>query len=127
MQSKQHLDRLHSEHHEWKAQLMLSLDETDVLQRRLDETVQRNNDRELMVSVEQLQNRLTHQCTLVEEYLGGIKAHEKEIAAAAMSAPTAADHLLVHDHPEERDRMEQFAKLFNELKRDIYRTIGPWL
>lgn len=122
-----HIQDLHREHGAWKAELLLAQDELAVLENRLQEAAAKNTDAGLRASVESLQNRIFIHRGEVLKILDGIRAHEHELATAAASAPTVADHLRVADHATERDAMDTFVRLFRDFKLEAYRTLAPWM
>jgi hypothetical protein len=109
---------LHAEHQEWTGKMNFYKDELLVIQKRLDEIASKNTDKAVLASVESYQNKLKIQRNEIDVLLHDIKDHENYIENKVGDNP-AADHKSLHDHANERERVEQFEKLFAELRKEF--------
>jgi hypothetical protein len=124
---KKHIAELHEENKTWVSDLTFYRDELKLLQRRLDEVARANTGKDVMVQVEQYQNKIIRQNEVVDTLMHNVKEHESYIQKTIMDNPTASDHKLMNDHPSLRDQMKQFVKLYDEMKHDLYRFLSTAL
>lgn len=117
MQTKKHIQELHSEIQDWKSQLQFVKDTTQTLMKELAEVAQKNNHHEVTAQVESFQNRFIRQNEVCDELNHEVKQADKSLAEKAVGNP-AADHVLVEDMTELRDRTETNFRLFSELRNE---------
>ncbi|CAN5420370.1 hypothetical protein BH09BAC5_BH09BAC5_28520 [soil metagenome] len=110
---------LHTVHTEWLNKLAFYSDEIKVMKGRLEEIASKNNGKEIMAEVEHFQNQLIVQKENIDQTHHDIKAHENVIEANIDKNPTASDHRKLKDHPEMRDAVNSFEKVFNELRHEF--------
>lgn len=118
---------LHHEHMMWLNNLQFRKEEIAILERRMEDVVQRNNQPEVMAQLEHFQNQYIRQREVIDELRHDIKQHENFLEKEAKDKPIAVDHRHFEDHTQLRERMEVFEKLYMELKHDFYRWVGQWM
>lgn len=108
----------HLEHREWLNRLEFYRDEIKIMQNRIGEVASKNTAQEVLAQVEHFQNQLLIQSSHIEKLSHDIRKHESELAAEIAKNPTASDHRRSEVHPEHKEGIETFEKLFNELRRE---------
>ncbi|NND93971.1 MAG: hypothetical protein HKN45_03845 [Flavobacteriales bacterium] len=124
---RKHIDDLHFEHNVWKNQLNFCKDELEFFKRRLEEISQRYTDEDILKRLEHFQNQFIIQRDEIDRFLHDINVHEDHLAKEAMENPVATDHLLMHDHPAERERFDTFNDLYSELKKEYMTYLRRWM
>lgn len=109
----------HSEHTEWINRLAFYNDEIRIMQNRLEEIVNKNTSKEILMEVEHFQNQLLIQARNIQELRRGIKSDESRVQGAILENPVASDHRLAEDHTKERQGFESFEKNFNSLWQEF--------
>jgi uncharacterized membrane protein YgaE (UPF0421/DUF939 family) len=121
------LEVLHGEHREWLNKLDFYKDDLVVLRQRLEEVAARNTVREIMAQVEHFQNLFIIQRNEIDEFRHAIKEHENELQAVINHNPVALNRQRIADHPEYRERMERFEKLFHEFRAELLQFVSKHL
>lgn len=117
-------DELHGEHNQWLSTLQFAKDELAVLERRLEEIVQRNNKPEVMAQVEHFQNQFIREHEVVDELRHAVNEHEQFLQKEAAERPGTITHRRFGDHAKLRDQMATFDKLFAELRAEFQRWLA---
>lgn len=118
---------LHGEHRVWLNKLSFYKDELSIMGNRISEIAHKNTAKEVLSLVERFQNQLIIQKEQIDILNHDIKQHESQLEAAVLHNPTAVDHQKFSDHPEQRDRVETFEKMFNELRGELIRFLSKWM
>jgi hypothetical protein len=124
---KVHADDLHFEHKLWTNQLGLYSEQLIIFQNRLDEIARQNTSKEIMMQVEQYQNKFVIQQNYIDKLLQEFRRDEQHLAKVAQANTVAFDHRLFQDHEKEREQMEIFIKLYTELKNEFYEFLAARL
>jgi predicted RNase H-like nuclease (RuvC/YqgF family) len=119
MDNRKHMSELHAENSEWLEKLNFYKDQIETLTNRLGEVAPKYTNIEVTAQIEHLQNQLIRQREVLDELRHEIKVDDKSLAANAQQNPVASDHRLFNDHPELRDKMQTYEKLFAELKQEF--------
>lgn len=109
----------HLEHRQWLNRLAFYGDEIKIMQNRIAEVASRNTVQEVMAQLEHFQNQLIIQSSTIDQLNHDIKKHEQVIAAEAQKNPVAADHRRTEIHPEQKEAVASFEKVFNELRHEL--------
>ena len=125
--TKKHIDELHSEHRTWKNRLEFADEEIKFFNKRLEEIISKNTSNDIRAKTEQFQNQFLRQKEVLDTYYHDIKLHEEKLSQNASNNPVAADHKLFHDHGDLREKMEDFDRLFKELKQKYFRFLAETL
>lgn len=127
MDSKKTIYQLHEEHKTWLNMLLFYQDELSIMTRRISEIAQKNTSNEVLSMVERFQNQLIIQKDQIETLTHGIKNHASFLEAAVKNNPTAIDHEKFADHRVQRESVEIFEKMFNELRAELIRFLSKWM
>jgi predicted glycoside hydrolase/deacetylase ChbG (UPF0249 family) len=109
----------HLEHREWLNRIAFYRDEVKIMQKRIEEVASKNNGQEVLAQVEHFQNQLIIQTSHLDQLSHDINKHESEIAAEVAKNPVASDHRRSEVHPEHKEGIETFEKLFNALRQEM--------
>jgi hypothetical protein len=118
---------LHSEHREWLNNLDFYKDDIGILKKRLEEVAVKNTSHDVMAMVEHFQNQFIIQRNEIDEFRHAIKEHENRVELAINTNPTAINRQSLSDHPEMRERMIRFEKLFQELRLELMRFVAKYI
>lgn len=118
---------LHDEHREWLNKLDFYKDDLPVLRKRLEEVAAKNTASDVMKMVEHFQNQFIIQRNELDEFRHVIKEHENHLQAAINQNETAINRQSLSDHPEMRERMERYEKLFQEFRMDLLRFVSKYM
>lgn len=109
---------LHEEHKTWLNKLAFYADDLMVLEKRLQEVVSKNTDKEVLAMAHHFENQFIMRKEQIDEMRHSIKEHESYIANKISHNP-AADHVDMHDHPKERNTIETFEKSFADTRTEF--------
>ena len=121
------IDTLHTEHREWLNKLDFYKQDLGFLKNRLEEVASKNTSKDTLALVEHFQNQFIIQKNEMDEFRHAIKEHENLLEAAININPVAINRQRLNDHPEMRERMERFEKLFQELRMELLRFVSKYL
>lgn len=121
------LKDLHYEHNLWRNELRFYKEELGILDNRLKEILSKNTGDEAEANAESYQNRFDIQRERISDLKHRIKGHEQHLVDYAENHPIAIDHVHFTDHAALREEMEQFRKLYAELKESFNRFAVKWM
>ena len=113
------LTEQHVANSEWLNSLAFYKDELKIMQNRIAEIAERNTKPEVLKQVEHFQNMLIIQKNQIDRLRHDIDKQEEELARMALKNPVASDHRRVEFHPEQKQKIELFEKIFNELRHEL--------
>lgn len=122
--AQKYLHELHAEHNQFLSEIALAKDEIKTYQNRLSEVVTANTAMEVLAQVEHFQNQFIRHQEVIDELNATIHHCEKEIAEMAQANNVATDHRKADDHVDLRENMEQFRKIFGELRMDYLKFLA---
>jgi hypothetical protein len=111
--------QLHEDHNLWLNKLAFYKDELAVMQKHLSAAAEKNTKKEMFALVEHFQNQLIVQDEQVDTLLHLVKEHESSLEKAANKRPVAIDRQPFEDHVAQREAMESFEKIFNDLRKEM--------
>ena len=114
----------HFEHTLWMNELKFFEDEVNIYEHQLEKLVNRN-DKVMLASLEQFQNKFIRQKEVLDELKHEIKVHEQKLGWAMQNNPVRAKEFGNH-HDEMRDKMETFKKIFAGLKVNFYKFLKKY-
>lgn len=117
----------HAEHTKWLNELAFYKDDIKVLQKRIEEVMSKNTNKEVAVNIEHFQNQLLIQDSNASKLIHHINHDENAIQNSIKENPIASDHRLAEDHTEEREMVENFGKHFKELKNELNTFLTKWM
>ena len=126
-EKKVHLQDLHFELNLWINELKFFKDEIKIFNHRLEEIVRANTHQEVLQELEHFQNQYIRQDEVIDELRHEIKQHENILERDAISNPVAVDHRSYEDHAELRDQVDQFKKIYYELKDEFMNFLRKWM
>ena len=110
---------LHRTNREWLNLINFYRDEIRVMEKRMAEIASKNTGSEVLANLEHFQNQVIIQKAHLDDMQGDIVQLEDIISDEIKKNQTAADHRR-HAIPEKLNQdMEQFRKLFYELRKDF--------
>ena len=118
---------LHNDHREWLNRLDFYKDDLSIIKKRIEEVVSKNTSQEVMAMVEHFQNQFIIQQNEIDEFRHVIKEKEHQLELAIQINSTAINRQRLSDHPELRERMEQFEKLFQEFRLELFRFVAKYI
>ena len=113
------LTEQHVAYREWLNRLAFYKDELKIMQNRIAEIAERNTKTDVLAQVEHFQNMLIIQKNQIDRLRHDIDKQEEELASLALKNPVASDHRRVEFHPEQKQKIELFEKIFNELRHEL--------
>ncbi len=126
-EKKVHIGDLHFELNLWLNEFKFYKDEIAIFNHRLEDIVSRNTAMEVMREVEHFQNQYIRQIEVVDELRHEVKQHENALEKEAKDNPVAIDHVLFEDHTELRDQVDQFKKIYGDLKTEFMSFLSKWM
>ena len=110
---------LHRTNREWFNLINFYRDEVRVMEKRMSEIASKNTGKEVLANLEHFQNQVIIQKAHLDDMQGDIVQLEDIISDEIKKNQTAADHRR-HAIPEKLNQdMEQFRKLFYELRKNF--------
>lgn len=117
----------HADHTEWMSKLKFYADEITLMKGRLGELASKNNQSEVLASVEHFQNQLIIQKNNIDELSHTIKLDESAIEKEVNKNPIAVDHREMPSHSDEKEAIDAFEKNFNELRTEFKLFAAKWM
>lgn len=117
----------HAENKEFIGKLTFYKDEIQILQNRLDEVAAKNNQLECMKEVEHFQNQLIIQKNNIDEIKHKVVLDEDRLLKEIEKNEVAIDHRSIDFHAEEKEDVETFERVFNELRKEINLFFTKWM
>jgi hypothetical protein len=117
----------HEENVEWSNKLDFYKDEITILQNRLEEIAAKNNHKDVLALVEQFQNRLIIHRNTIDEIQHKINISEDKLHEKITKNPVAVDHQRAEYHQAEKEEIQIFEKVFNELREEFKRFVSKWM
>lgn len=127
MGQNEYMYKQHEENVEWTGKLDFYKDEIKILQKRLEEIAQKNNHKDVLAQVEKFQNQLLIHRNTIDEIHHGIVLSEDKIQEEINKNPVAADRRKIADHQAEKEEIQIFEKVFNELREEFNRFVSKWM
>lgn len=109
---------LHKIYQTWLNELALANDEIAHFRTRLEDLINANNKVEVTARIEQFQNQFTTHLNELQTLRHDLNLAEEKIRENVNVNPTAADHRKMEMDDNINSRMQQFTKLFKELKTE---------
>ena len=113
------LTEQHVAYREWLNRLAFYKDELKIMQNRIAEIAERNTKTDVLSQVEHFQNMLIIQKNQIDRLRHDTDKQEEELVNLALKNPVASDHRRVEFHPEQKQKIELFEKIFNELRHEL--------
>lgn len=117
----------HEENVEWSHKLDFYKDEIKILQNRLEEIAEKNNHKDVLALVEQFQNRLIIHRNTIDEIRHKVTISEDKIHEEITKNPINADSQKTTHYQIEKEEIQIFEKVFNELREEFNRFVSKWM
>ncbi len=117
MHTKEQLQNMLAEHNEWQTKISQFKDELKKMNTELSQVVTKETPAEVKASVEHFQNQFIRQREVLDIIRHEFKQHENLVQAAEKNELTESD--LNKQHVQEREKLEQFDRIFNDLEREF--------
>lgn len=127
MSQNEFIYKQHEENVEWSNKLDFYKDEIKILQNRLEEIAAKNNHKDVLALVEQFQNRLIIHRNTIDEIQHKVNISEDKLQDEITKNPVATDHRKVEYHQTEKEEIQIFEKVFNELREEFNRFVSKWM
>lgn len=127
MSQNEFIYKQHEENVEWSNKLDFYKDEIKILQKRLEEIAGKNNHKDVLSLVEQFQNRLIIHRNTIDEIQHKVNISEDKLQDEITKNPVATDHRKVENHQAEKEEIQIFEKVFNELREEFNRFVSKWM
>jgi cobalamin biosynthesis protein CbiD len=114
----------HYEHAEWLNVLSFYKDDIKIMQKRIEEIVQKNTSKEILAQVEHFQNQLIIQNNSIDDMRKHIEKDEQFLVNSIEKNIVASDHRKMEDHTEERQDIASFEKNFEDLRKNLNRFLA---
>jgi cell division septum initiation protein DivIVA len=116
MSTQKYLDDIHKENTQWLKDLDFAKDEIEIYRNSLGEITQKNTKTEVLAPAEHFQNQFIRHCEVIDELKHDIHVEEHKIVENVKANNVATDHRKVDENSALVNRMQQFDKIWNELK-----------
>jgi len=127
MKEQEKIYTQHSENIEWTNKLKFYKDELAVLKSRLEEIASKNNQQEVLKSVEHFQNQFIIQANNIDEISHSVKMNEEALIAEIKNNPVASDHRKVEYHAKQKEMVMSFEKNINEIRSEFNNFAMKWM
>lgn len=122
--SQVHLTDLHNEHSEWNRRIAFYRDEIASFENRLGDIVKANTKSEVLAPLEHFQNQFIRQKEVLDNLAHDINLYETILVNIAKENNVATDRKRTDDHTDLRSKMNQFDKIFGELKEEFTKFLS---
>lgn len=119
-----HIDELHFEHKLWMNEVEFYKTELSVFNKRLTEVAGMYTDKDVLASLEHFQNQFILQNEVADILMHDLNQHEQVLVDSARKSVIAIDHKAFADHPEMRNRMDSFIKIFRDTRNEYMRFLS---
>lgn len=120
MHTKELLLTMKSEHENWQNRILFYRDEIKQFNTHLSQVVQTAPpDQEVMAHVEHFQNQFILQKEQLDIIRRDFKQHENLIEALEASKAKEPENGIRETHSVQRDKLDQFEKIFHELRNEF--------
>lgn len=127
---KVHLSDLHFDHKLWLNELRFFEDQLDIFDDRLSQVVDRyKGDITALASLESFQNQIIRQREVIDELKHKFRTREKDLNKIERSVdePVSANHILFEYHHSEKEEMDTFIKLYDEMRNKYIGLLSEML
>ena len=124
-ENKKRIGELHFTHQLWIKELEFYKDELAIFNKRLKEVAGMYTNKKIMANVEHFQNQFIIQKENADILMHDVNKYERSLAAIARRSTIAIDHRSFPDHPELRNRMNSFIKIYKQLKNEYLDFLSP--
>ena len=124
---KANLRVLHTNHVDWRKELDFYYEQIGRFEKLLGEISSKNTINQVRPQIEQFQNKFIVHRDVIDRLEHEIKMQENELAQAMRMNPTKASHTHFQDQEMMYDRMNDFVKKYNDLKKSFVQFSEDWM
>lgn len=110
------LDYFHTDHRRWMKELEFARQEILYFEHRLEDMVNRMQDRQMLQELEQFQNRFIREHEVMDELRHLVKQQEHNLAQTIQTDDLTMENFDLDAHLVLGEKMVSFAKLNSELR-----------
>ncbi len=121
------LETLHSEHREWMNKIDFYYDDLKIFRRRLDEVSSRNTSKAIAAQLEHFENQFLIHRNELDELKHAINDAEYLITKTVFDNATAINRRSFNDDGILKERMNQFDRLFQQLRSELMTFLSKTL
>jgi hypothetical protein len=121
------INQLHFEHQLWIRELKFYKDELMVFNKRLAEVKDLYTDKEILSRSEHFQKQFAVENNIADALLLDLNGHEQFLADTAKENIATIDRRVFSDHPELRERMDNFVRIYRALRNEYMRYLSAVL
>lgn len=114
------LTDFHFEHKQWLRELRFWKDELITFKNRLEEVVQRWDDKDVLAQVEHFQNQFIRHDEVLDIAIHDVNAHEHNLTILARETEKTTDFTFIDKHVKLRDDIDTQRHIYNELKQAFF-------
>ena len=122
-----HISRISKEHSDWNRGTAFYLDETQILNHRLQDISSMYSKEEVKAQVEHFQNQFIIQRNNLEELKKKIKNHEHHLSQDAIHHAQHLTKETLAEHDQLRQDYMGLVKVVVELKNDFYKFASTYM
>lgn len=119
MQTKEQLMELKSEHDQWQDKIKFYRNEVKQFNNHLESVANPSASKEVMAAVEHFQNQFIRQKEVLDIIRHEFKEHENLIDRLEHANSPEAEDNIQKLHNIQRDKLDQFEKIFHELRSEF--------
>lgn len=112
---------MHFEHQQWKGELAFWGEELKFFNDRLDELINRKENKNILPKLEHFQNEFMHHLEIMETMYKEIEEHETQIEAQNKENIIEFDNHTMKMHGDFRKKFEQQRLVYSNLKKGFFR------
>ena len=127
MGTKASISGLNTDHRQWLNHLSFYKDELNVLDDRLSEIALKHEDRETLAWVNHFHNQFIVQRDEIEKLVHNIRIHDRQIETTTGKLPRIMYEKAVEEYEEQKEEIERFEILFDEMKDDLCTVLSDGL
>lgn len=122
-----YIEDLHFEHETWRKELLFWKDELRSFNNRLNQLANRCTNRRILLELEEFQNRFAVHNNAIDEFVEWIKTQEVSLSERLVSNNESLDSILLNMHNAFREKMDAERKLYQNLKKRFFRSLGKYM
>ena len=121
------IPKLHLEYRQWIAELNFCKEEISIFERRLEGIINRNSDPEATAQVEHFQNQFIREKEVIDELKHKLRISERQLAGFVKEiSGLGLESIKMDNHPNLREDMKTFRKIYSELKNEFRIFEAAW-
>jgi hypothetical protein len=117
------IGEVHFQHRIWRNSINFYKDELKIFQERLEEIASKNTKEDIRIKIEQFQNKLIIQHNELDKLEHLVNVSEDKAVESGQIHIRRIDYEATDNYLDIKSSMEDFEKLYNELKKDFYRFL----